>query len=221
MAKRQTTTKGVPRPKVRDPAWAGLPPGVRKGRAEAALRELEAEPSEEQIKEARRLALEREIAEAEREQAEAFGVGLEPEIRSGIAEYVLRQRVIAPRFSTALAELQRVVEAAVEAEKVVRSVRDTLARQIEASLALRLERESAGRTPDQVLQLQRNLTLEGNTQFRKRWSELAASTGAKPLLGGIEPGDDLARDLLLALQREVGRELGGRPQPFTARGRTF
>jgi len=218
MAKRQTTIEDVPRPKVGDPAWQGLTPGQRKAQAERALRDLESQPTEAQLKEAKRLGLEREIAEAEEEQAEAFGVGLEPEIRSGIAEYVLRQRVIAPRFSTALSELGRVVEAAVEAEKVVRAVRDVLARQIEASLALKLERQAPGRSPDQVLELQRNLTLEGHGEFRRRWSELARETGAQPLLGGIDPDSDLAREMLQALQREVGRELGARPEPFTRQG---
>jgi len=221
MTKRQTTTKDVPRPRVGDAAWRGLTPGQRKGQAERRLREMESEPTQAQVREAERLVLLEEIAEAEREQAESFGAGLEPEIRSGIAEYVLAQRLIAPRFGTALSELGRVVEAAVQAEKVVRLVRDILSRQIEASLALRLEREGQGKTADQILELQRNLTLEGNTQFRRRWSELAASTGAKPLLGEIEPDSDLAREMLQALQREVGRQLGGRPQPFTTRGRTF
>ena len=218
MAKRVTKTEDVPRPKVGDPAWRGLSPGQRKAEAERRLREIESQPTEAQLKEAERLALLEEIKEAEREQAQEFGAGLEPEIRSGIAEYVLRQRVIAPRFSTALAELGRVMEAAVEAEKVLRRMRDTLAHQIEASLALRLERGSKGRTPDQVLQLQRNLTLEGHGQFRRRWSELARETGAQPLLGGIDPDSDLARDLLQALRGEIGRQLGPRPEPFTRQG---
>lgn len=222
MVKRQTTIEAVPKPRVGDAAWRGLTAGQRKAQAEKALREMEQERSPEQIRQAKREALEREIAQAEHEEVQAFGAGLEPKIRSGIAEYVLAQRVVSPRFSTAMTEFGRVVEAAVEAEKSVRRVRDTLARQVEASLALRLERESAGRTPGQVLELQRNLLLEGNGQFRRRWSELVRETEAKPLLDGLEPGDDeVARALLLAVQTAVTKQLGGRPEPFSSRGRTY
>lgn len=217
MAKQRTSVEDIPQPKVADGPWEGLSPSQRKAMATGRLAELRATPSEAQKRAAEEDVLLAEISRAEREEAEYSTEAMTPRIRELTAFYALAQRNVEPRFITALSAMREAARQAVEAEAALRKAQDVLARQIEGRCRIRLEQGSLGKTPGQVRELHQNLLLEGSTEFRQRWKALAEDIGAKPLLAGIDPGEDaLANGLLLAVQQHINREIGGRPAHFSS-----
>ena len=206
MTKRQT-----------DPAWEGLPPGARKGRAQAALRELEQERSPEQIRQAKRQALEEEIRLAEQEEADSFVAGQEPLIKQAVARYAAHRMTLGVRCQSALQGMKEAAAQAVVTEQALREAQERLSRAVEGRYRVRID-QSQG-TPDQVRQLIMNLTLEADAEFRRRWKGLLEELETGEIWEGLSPGDDpLANVLHQGLMRAIHQEIGGRPLPFK-RGR--
>lgn len=143
----------------------------------------------------------------------------EPLIKQGAAVYAAHRMTLKARCQTALQAMAEAAAQAVVTEKALREAQDRLSRAIEGGYRVRIEQESQGRTPDQVRQLLMNLTLEADTEFRRRWRGLLGELEAGEMWEGLSPGGDpLANALMLALQQKVSQELGGRPIPFK-RGR--